>query len=264
MQNIIKSQNYQLKRDNFIIYIFLFVAFFLYLMITITITDGTDISEFTGSVFFLSLSVFNPIIIPCMTLMLTSRICGWDYTDKTMNYEILIGHSRKEVYWSRILLSIPWCVIGYYAFVSLFAVVFSLINGWGNSTELKQVIFQYFILLFPLLRMICEFALLTFLLKNCYLAMIIGYLLYELSFGIVMIIEEFTDVNITTLLSSANISEILECCNGKMGYINGEDVMIYDISFESSFVTETIIVSVVAGTICLIAGYFFFRKSDMK
>ena len=93
MWNLLKALNYQTKRDNVTIYaviIGLLMSAMMFIDVDIAETDGGQFAAVSGEVL--------PMALAYMMIILITRICGWDQTDKTINYEILSGHSRASVY----------------------------------------------------------------------------------------------------------------------------------------------------------------------
>lgn len=128
---------------------------------------------------------------------------------------------------------------------------------------LRDMALRYLLLLFPIFRLICEFVLLTFLLQNCYKAMLIGWVFYDLAVLGSMIYEEVTDKAVTVQLAATNISYLMAGFNARFEYVNGEDVSIYVTTVEPSMAVATIVASVLAGALCLLAGYLIFRRQDI-
>jgi ABC-type transport system involved in multi-copper enzyme maturation permease subunit len=262
MWNIIKAQNYQIKRDNFTYYALLLGVAIPFLF---ALSGEIDVDSLTGCQYVIYVGSTIASLIPGLfVLVLTSRICGWDYADKTINYEILAGHSRKTIYGSRVLTSFLWCFAGVIFMNVLPVIVFSVLHGWGNNMDFWGALLRGILVLFPLFRLICEFILLTFLLKNGYLSMIIGYVIYVISVVAAELVEEISDVTLTVQFTVSNIMSLMDFSNYKLGYVNGEDVMIFSTSLDGSLIIGTIGVSVVVGVICLLIGYEVFRKSDMS
>ena len=48
------------------------------------------------------------------------------------------------------------------------------------------------------------------------------------------------------------------------GYIDNQDVIVYDTSLETGFILGTIGISLLIGAVCLFAGYRYFKKCDMN
>ncbi|MBP1549570.1 MAG: hypothetical protein J6A05_06155, partial [Oscillospiraceae bacterium] len=102
MRNIIKALNYQTRTDNVTYYSILLGIF-------LTIFGMLDF-DMTGSE-YVALNGESISLLPVfLILMLGVRILGWDYADKTMNYEILSGHHRREVYFARVIVAHIWCI----------------------------------------------------------------------------------------------------------------------------------------------------------
>ena len=263
MQNIIKSLHYQTIRDNVTYYAFLA----LILCYVVVLSDLKGAFSLTGSEYFVLSQGYFCLPVGVFLVILSTRICGWDYVDKTMNYEILIGHGRKEVFFSRIWVSFLWCMpVAVLAFV-LPPLVLSLINGWGIYMDMGDMIFRCVLSVFTIFRMYCECVLLTFLTKSCYIGLIVSYLFIEIGSVIPMAIEELARIkigNFVTAFSMSNFQKLVSPENYSFQYINGKDEILYDMSVDPSFAAATIIVSLVAGLGCIMISYLYFRKSDMK
>lgn len=261
MWNIIKAQNYQVRRDNLTIYI-LIVGLVVPLLVA-SMNSGTGIESLTGSIAMANLGEVVFVMLGAILLILTSRICGWDQADKTMNYEVLSGHSRSEVFFARVLVSLLWGgVIG--MVIAIFPVLLcTIISGWGVNMNLSDIVLRYLLLLFPIFRLICEFILLTFLLRDCYKTMLIGWVFYDVTIIGAMIYEEVTDYTMTVQFAGLNISYLMEFSNAKIEYINGEDVSVYVTAIEPSVALATILVSLLVGAACLMIGYAVFRREDI-
>ncbi|MBR1865627.1 MAG: ABC transporter permease [Lachnospiraceae bacterium] len=262
MWNIIKAQNYQMKKD--IMVVLLAICGLVLLIVPNVLDSSGDMDGLTGSVYLLQTSELLLLIFSIICLLLTCRICGWDYMDKTINYEILSGHSRKEVYWGRIVTSGIWSVVFCYVLGLLPLFIFTIVNGWGVNMNMGNVMFRYALMIFPILRMVCEFALLTFLLRNCYGAMVIGWTLFALSMIGVMFVEELTDTEWKLQLAYTNMSMLFDFSHGRLGYVGGEDVMIYETAVDLQTVLGTIGVSLLVSAVCLALGYLYYKKSDQR
>lgn len=262
MRNIMKALNYQVKKDNCTIYAFLFALLFVFLVLP-SMGDSVSFDTLTGSLFAASLGGMYPMLLMIVTVIVSTRICGYDYKDKTMNYEIMAGHSRKEVYWGRVIVAIMWCMGGGFLIMLLPNLFFTAVCGWGVSMDLGGTIVCYLLVLFPLFRMTCEFILLTFLLKNSDIAGVIGYVLFCVEVIIAMILHELLEVAFTVQFAATNMIRLLDFSNFSLGYVNGEDVAIYSNAIEGSLAAGTMGVSLVVGVVCLILGYAYFKKSDL-
>ncbi|MCM1568197.1 MAG: ABC transporter permease [Roseburia sp.] len=262
MWNIIKALNYQIKRDNIMIYGFL-LAFFV-LLAPIAVGENA-IGEITGSQYYVSMySEGLPFILALLTLYITSRICGWDFNDKTVNYELLAGHSRRSVYLARVLLSLIWSVLGTLAVVLLPIGTITLLNGWGYSADAKDMAVRGLLSLLPLFRIVCVWIMLTFLLQNGFTALALGYTLYMIGILITLLLQESFQINWTIQLGSVNLIKLLTLTNYTSVYINGEDVMVYRTALAASEMYSTVLASLAVGFVCLGLGYVIFCRRDMS
>lgn len=260
MWNIIKAQNYQIRGDNLVILVLLAGL----LLPTGTLLMDFDISELTGSFFLAQLGSVLPIGLGMVLVILVSRICGWDAGDKTMNYEVLAGHSRAEVYFGRVMMSVIWGLGSGIAMLVLPVLGATMINGWGDNMNLSDAAVHCVLFLFPMLRLICEFAMLAFLLRDCYKTMLIGWSFFAVSMIGIMIYEELTNKVLTVQLVITNMREVIGFGNYKLEYVAGEDIPVYVTGMDVSFVMETILVSLLVAGACLVVGYAVFKKQDMN
>ncbi|MBQ2823254.1 MAG: ABC transporter permease subunit [Oscillospiraceae bacterium] len=259
MRNIIKALNYQTKSDIVTYCTLLPVAFLL-----ATAFMDLDMEKTTGS-YFISYAGENFALVPIFCiLMLGVRILGWDYSDKTMNYEILSGHHRREVYFARVIVAHIWSILFCLTFMVLPVIFFTALNGWGITMDLKGAAIRFVLAIFPMIRLVCQYVLFVFIVKNSYVAWALGYLLSMFSMIIPMLLEELTKkFRLTYHLAETNLMELFTF-NQRIGYVNGEDVTVCQTELEPSFVTGTIIVSLAVSAVCIISGYIIFKKSDVN
>lgn len=263
MWNIMKAQNYQIRRDNLCIYALL-AGLLLSLFAVLTEGDISSIGDWTGSEYLAMAGGNFFIIFLVISLIFVPRICGWDSVDKTMNYEVLSGHYRREVYFGRIFISLLWVMISGMILTILPVGLFSALQDWGCSMNLREVALRYVLALFPLFRLICEFALLTFLIRNCYAAMVIGFVLCDGAIIIdIVVIEELMNKTLVAPFAITNLIYLFDFSNYSIEYINGADVAVYTTALSSSAIVSTIAVSLAVGIACLGLGYAVFRRRDM-
>lgn len=264
MHNIIKALNYQTRRDNFLYYAILAGLGVISVSIVMYLETG-KFENLTGGYAAAMIGGDGNCSFAAVlsSLLLATRICGWDYADKTMNYEILSGHSRRDVYWSRVISCLCWCMITTMLVCTLPVAVLTLINGWGEQMPLKGCLLRYVLLIFPVFRTICEYMLITFLTKSCYAGMVAGFIFTELTSVLGMILTEEKILECTWHSSFTNITELFTF-NMEMGYIDGKDVEVFLTDLDPSLAAGTIIASLVTGIACILIGYLVFRKSDVN
>lgn len=255
MRNIIKALNYQTRTDN-VTYYSILLAIFL------TIFGMLDF-DMTGSE-YLALNGESISLLPVfLILMLGVRILGWDYADKTMNYEILSGHHRREVYFARVIVAHIWCIAFCVGFMLIPVLVFTLINGWGVTMDFGGMALRFALAIFPMIRIVCQYVLLVFLVKSAYIAWAAGYLLSMFAMFIPMLFEELMQIKFTYQFANTNLTKLFTF-NQSIGYVNGEDVTICHTELDPSMIIGTIGVSVAVSVICIVLGYIIFKKSDVN
>lgn len=262
MWNLIKAQKYQIKRDNGMIYIYLLAAIYFVGFWADALTEN-KLSEITGSAAAMYNGKVCMVVTGILVALLTARIMGWDYNDKTLNYELLAGHSRAKVFWSRVLVSMWWCFVTIVLVLFVPIILFGMLNGWGTDADLGGTMLHYVLVLFPLFRFLCECVLLTVLMRNCYMAMIIGFVMYEFLWVFAEMQALLTDVYLTTQLASTNVTRLLHFSNKYLGYVDGKDVVIHETTLETSFILGTIGISLLIGGVCLFIAYQYFKKCDL-
>lgn len=263
MWNLIKAQHYQLRNDKVIRWIWILFLGSQVWTYWVKVQD-VSLGEMTGSYSCVGDAFELVIVLSIFVVSVTARVMGRDYKDKTMNYELMAGHSRSDVLLSRLIVSLLHSAVGCILCLFLPMVFFTVINGWGNSTDFGNVILLYVVSFLPLFRIWGECVLLTMLLKHDYMAMIIGTVLFYGSMLIVLLTKIFVDFEFILQFSCSNLNKLLSIDNGRMHYVNSEDVWVYESAAGPELMIGTIVVSLIAGVVCLLLGYLYFKKSDMN
>lgn len=262
MRDIIKAMNYQIRRDNFTIYILLFGIG----SVAVGFADAPrGVMELTGGGYAASEILRSAVsMMPLVIMAFCARICGWDFSDKTISYELLSGHTKEEVFFGRAIPAFLLSIAASAALVILPVLFFSIKNGWGERASLAGIIARLALMFLPFVRAACESILLTFLLKNCYLAMIAGYFLFMTPFIVSMFIEDFTTAEpLSWQFTVTNLVQLFYL-NSKMGFIDGKDVTVYDTALAPELLWGTVISSVLISAASIFLGLYSFKKSDMR
>ncbi|MGN0667259.1 MAG: hypothetical protein ACI4KF_12130 [Huintestinicola sp.] len=258
MWNILKALNYQIKRDNVTIYaviVGLLMSAMMFIDVNIAETDGGQFAAASGEVLSMELAY--------MMIILITRICGWDQTDKTINYEILSGHSRASVFFSRVTAVLIWTVPLAVIITAIPVGIVTAMNGWGQEMELKAMLIRYAFMLMPVIRLGCGYILISFLCRSFAVSAVACFLITQGEFLLYMILEELSGIEITCQLAVSNMAKLMEF-NSRLGFIDGKDVYVYDASLSPEFVSGTVIFSLTASVIYIFIGYLYFTKNDMK
>lgn len=261
MWNIMKALNYQVKKDKFVIVVLIFGLLMPFIILLME-TEG-DVSGVSGGMYFAQYATAYPLVFVMVFVALIPRISGWDVTDRTMNYEVLSGHSRKEVYFARVFVSLFWAMLAGFVMMVLPQLLLALFHGWGENVSFADVVLRYLLVLFPLFRLACELIFLTFVLKNCYGAMLIGWIGFDAAMIGCMLYKELTDQALGAQLAVSNLIQLFTLDNYQLKYINGEDVPVFDSALGVSVIESSILMSLLAAFVCLGLGYAVFRKKDL-
>lgn len=258
MFNIIKSQIYGIMHN-----IFTYIGFALTIVVIISgMINNLDMlgSETpTGSLFFATSGEFMSLGVFIIVGIVASCVSGWDFDDKTINYEILYGHSRCQVYWSRTFTAVVFGIISGMLFIITPSLIFTIINGWGYAIPLKEAVIRCLLALLPILRISAFAVFLSFLIRKSWGAGIICYFTVYIEVFISMLKESESNYMV-----SENLMEILSFSNMAYGFENGEDVMIFKDTLSGQFIGITVILSVVMFAGTLWAGYALFRKRNLQ
>lgn len=260
MWNVMKAQIYQLKRD-----ILVWSVTLLGLVVTIIINSEAFENGMTGSegLAFMGESMstiagFLPILV------IVASVMGKDFTDKTLNYEILSGHTRKEAFFGRLMVAIIPGVICSFLTIIFVPCVLTILNGWGNTMELSGVLIRFGLVFITLFRIACEIVFLTTLTKNHYLSIFLGYL-FGMGQMIVLMIHTFmTDTEITPLFPVVNCLKLLTFQDWVTFFLDETDQIFYNSAVTSEMALWAIIPSIVIGGVMILLSYVFFKHDDLN
>lgn len=258
MSGIIKAQFFQIIRDKVIRGMFVVTLLMQVLMVMLPIWLDNETVTTAGEFFATQDGV--TISFPMFFLVVvTGQICGAEFLDKTNNYELMAGHKRKDVFLGRVIPSLLVGGVGALLLTMLPIVIYASLYGWGTKVAVGQVLLRWILMLFPFLRMVCEFAFLTFLIKNPYVVMGLGYVVFIASVALSGMIEACS-----VFLGMTNLSLLLVVSKWTT-YGLGDDInYIFDASLSGEIVWGTVATSVVIGLVALYLGYVFFKYDDMN
>lgn len=256
MFHVMKAQNYQIRHDMFsVIAIVIFVGISIYQAVH---------DDITGSEQFAAMGEVVPLICLFICLVIGARIAAWDFNDKTINYELLSGHTRRDLYWGRFASALLWC-ISLCVMEMLFPLAVSTIrNGWGVQADPVNCMLRLLIAILPVVRMIAAIFLLAFILRNCYITYAVGYVLIGGMMLAVQLLTEASHLHLEYVLGYTTLGEVLVLSNSHMEFVNGADMNVYDSAISISSFGAAAVSSIVVSVVCLLAGYAVFKKRDME
>lgn len=264
MINVMKAQKYQVLRS-ISTYAVLFVALIFVGVVAFSELYDYDADKLTGSLFVYYIGEINMIFIPMLILVYTAIICGSDLSDKTINYELLSGIKRSDVFFGRFFVVLALNVIVYIIFSVLPIIVFTLIFGWGHTMTVGDVVLRYVTALFPLIRYTAFYALIAFVVRNNAAVIGVGYILSMLEMLSVIMLNELFNTKVTMYLFTYDIfNRLLTPQNMGYGFFDGEDVMVVKDVLEKETAFHATAAGIIGTAIFLLLGYALMRRRDMN
>ena len=265
MKNIMKAQLLPLKKDRICRFIFIGIlvvmCMLVYMLADMALSNSGRNSNYlpTGGEQAIIMMTMTTVLSQFFMYLFTAQACGVDFTDKTMNYEIMAGHTRREVYFGRVIPTIIIGTVGTMLLMVLPIVADVIImGGWGDKVNFTDILLRHLLMIFPIARVICEFIFLTFIIKNPYIVMGISYVAC-----ILLGMNVPTTTDHCFVLGMTNINAIAVINEWQSFGLGGDLHYIYETGLSADFVIPTIIVSVIIGAIALLLGYTFFKNDDM-
>lgn len=258
MWNIIKSQWYQTVRDRRVRGVFL-VTILFNVAITFANLDGWE-GNLKSSAITADMSSFYGVMGLIFMLALTAFVMGTDFVDRTLNYEILAGHSRGEVFWGRFVVAALTGSTGALIVMAFCPCLFTVLYGWGNVLHAGGVVLRYALVGVMLLRVACELALIGVILKNPYTVIFVGYIIGCVEFLVLLLKPILLNADILfQILSVCHCSELLS-----FGVHVNEAGQVAGVSFvEPQAALVTIAGAVIIGAAAATAACMYFKRDDL-
>lgn len=260
MDNIMKAQLYQIRKTKFTSLVFVVIA-----LLNFAIYFGElDFQNYEmsagGYIAGMGTSMLSTAVI--FAIVFTGYVCGEDFTDKTSNYELMSGHTRKSVYFAHAAVSIVVGTIGTAILLILPVIYASAAYGWGTEITVGEALLRYGLSMLVVIRMICEFVFLTYVVKNPYITMAGGYVVF-------MLAQLFSE----NMISSSSVFLGVTCFN-KLGSFESwmtysldssvDLIKVYDVTLSAGDIAYVVVSSIGIGGLFLWIGYKFFAKDDMN
>lgn len=260
MWNVMKAQMYQLKKD-----VLAFCVALLGLAVTFIANMEAFEQGMTGSEGMAYMGESMSALFGLLAIMvIVANVMGKDFADKTLNYEILSGHTRKEVFFGRLVVAtIPGVLCSFLTIIA-FPLTLTLINGWGNTMELSGVLVRFGLIFLTLFRIAFELAFLTTLTKNHCITYLISYVLSMVQVFLLTAQTYFEDFAVTPLLPVANCLNLLTFQDWTTFYLDETDQILYSSAVSSEMALWAIIPSVVIGGVMILLSYVFFKHDDLN
>lgn len=264
MWSVAKAQLFQLKKD--FVTPLVFVGLLLLegatmLIAVLTMLDAhllnpTMPEPTAGELFVLQLPM--SLFAQVFAIAVTATFCCSDFSDKTLNYELMTGRRRGDSFFARALLSLAFGLLG--AALLVFAPVCALtpIFGWGASVNFRDAMLRGALILLPVARLICEFVFIGFLVKRRFGVMALGFVIIMPENSLPLFTESRSP-----LLAGTNINLLTNVNVWSSFGLQGNIHAIYEAAIPARDVLLTVAASVGFGALFLFLGYVFFRHDDI-
>ena len=263
MYNLIKSHNYTLRRDMLSMITLITVFVLPYILICFSgPLEGVNFADMTASKYMLIIGATIPEIFLFAVMIFTAKAVGGDGGDKTINYELMCGHSRDKVYWSRIITGFVWGILIVFIASLIPYAVITLINGWGDNLDKTELFVRLGLTIFPTIRIAAIFMLITSLVGSAGGGMAISYGIVMIETILDAVLDEIDLFDGTCVLGLSNIHKLLTYNNSWEFVENGKAITWFYYTTSNDLIVKTIIVSLIMAGIYVSIGYFVFKKRD--
>lgn len=262
MRDIIRSEIYSIKKSGMTIRIYIL---FIFIMILVTVVNIVNSDEGLRSAEGCILD--NPTLPTTFAVFIVGFIvaafCGEDFKDKVGYYEIMSGHSRREIFLGR---SIPAVAVSgvaatILAFIPLIAG--SAIFDLGDIVPVQDILIRQLLFVFPFMRLAAFFVFITFMVKSNYVTMILGFLIFNAH----AVMSDMVTNSKSYMISLFNLNLLTDYPGWSLYNVSGNGGIIEYHAYKSAVTPEliigTILVSIVMTAVYMLAGYAFFRKDDL-
>ncbi|WP_207646960.1 ABC transporter permease [Ruminococcus albus] len=259
-----KAQKYQLLRSISTYVILLCSLIFIATILFAEISDQ-EIEKITGSMFVSYIGEINLVMLPMIILVYTAVIFGNDLSDKTVNYELLSGIKRSDVFFGRFFVVLVFNIAVYLIISVPPMLIFTALNGWGHTMTVKDVVIRYSLGLMPAIRYMAFYTFITMAVRNKAIVIGIGYVFSMITMLSTIMINELFDTKVTMYLFSIDIFDrLLNPKNMGYGFFNGEDVIVVKDILETDTIFHAAAASILGTAVFLLVGYAVMRRRDMN
>lgn len=260
MRSLLKSQLYQLRKSSIVWTIF---AAVMLLQVLLLFGEWAYQGEEVPADTYVATNGGQIIWVSIMfAIVFAGYVCGADFTDKTINYELLSGHTRKQVYFGRAVISMVGGCLGSMLIMAVPVVISVAACGWGTDVKAGEIILRYALSALPILRLICECIFLTYVIKKPYITMAGGFLTYILG----MLLPDLVGKTDSVLLGITNISKLTEFESWSTYTLDNtvDLIVVYGAKLSAGDIASTIFASAIIGGLFLATGYLYFNRDDLN
>lgn len=258
MKHNIRAILYDLAKTKFVYILF---VVFVFLQITFMTGEAETTDGFTVLSYFESMGTVSYSISFAFAIMLIGIVCGSGYVDKTINYEIMGGRKRGSIYMAKVIVSLVGGAISVFLSQILMLLYARATYDWGEGVTFGTMVLKNVIAIAPTIRVLCLFVLLAFIIRNEYLMMGIGFMMFLYGELVVMLFEKGAYI----FSGFASIHKIMENATWSTFTFASPDIItFYDGTIPVGQTIIILISSICFGALFIWIGYEMFRKDDFR
>ena len=267
MKNLVLSQFYTLRTEMKIL-----AAVFAVLVFTGTASMLFDSGYFffldsdfygygermTASTVFGNGAGFAGVLSAIYVLFSVTLIAGGDMNDKTVNYEIMYGHSRRSVYWSRVTVSLAAGTFGGVLIFAAVPLIVTLMLGWGTSISVSVLLIRVFMLTMLFLRISSELMFLTAVIRKAQFVYITEAVVLITEIALSLSFQERNRY----LFPFDAVSSILHFNSFRLEHLDSTASVVFDAAMPGTVVVSVSAAYILVSAVCLYLGASAFERSD--
>ena len=262
MKEVIRSQLFQLFKNKSKLYVL--IGLIAFGIIELIFAMGETQEGATASQCVRELLPMIIMFLPFFTGIAAGDIAAKDFDDKTVYYEIMSGRTRRQSYFGRVIVALIYSVIGSVLIMVIPIAVAAVFYGWGNDLTVGQAVLRMFLLLFPVIRLICAAFTLSIIIKKSVGGLITGLICQYISLSIyvdqgLLAEKDSLSLALTTMYRLLNIRS-----RYTYGLSDIKMRIIYDPTMHISEIAGIIGVSMLFAAVYILVGYVFFHKDDLN
>ncbi len=262
MKDIIKSQFYFLKRLSLIRTVALgLIAFNMILGYLEVLNNPGETISWAIAVFD-EVDMMNSGVVLMMIGLIASMAAGHDFDDKTINYELLSGHTRRQTFFGRVIPAVILATaFGILEYIAGYLIMIPFAS-FGDTVELSAVLLRFLLMIAVFVRISCIAIMLVFIVSSWGN----GYMVFMFVCGIEILGMVFLGSRMPYLLSVSNLFCLRRFAVFQTYRIDNVQKIygVYDAMPKLNEVLGTLGMTAVTIVVCLGIGYSFFHREDMR
>ncbi|MGN1119817.1 MAG: hypothetical protein ACI4Q4_05625 [Oscillospiraceae bacterium] len=266
MLSVVKAQFYQMKKDIILPLIFFAVMILEAAICIVYSVDMITAHNLNPNAPYPSADDIITALLPTASMFgsvfvisAAAAFCCSDFSDKTINYEIMTGHTRADSFFGRAIPAVAFGVVGFMALLLIPAAVLIAVFGWAEYISLGDLLLRMLLLGVIEGRLACEFVFISFIVKHRFAVMAGGYVLTMAAFSM-----PFLSESTSQLLALTNMNLISRIDSWASFGLQGSINFVYEAAIDPQTALSTLLYSAVFAGAFLLLGYSYFKRDDIN